>query len=154
MPDTDSRNIAPTSLPVRGRPFTKGNGGRPVGARNHATKFMESMKSGDAKAIIQAMTEKARNGSVAAAELILSRLVPVPTGRRVSFAWPSDLNTAGVGQAFDSVLIAIGEGKLTIEEGLALGALLEKRAKVLDTDQIQTEIAELREMIEKLQAAR
>jgi hypothetical protein len=141
----------PKQYPHRFQPGVSGNPrGKPRGP-NYATRFMESLKKGDSKAIIEAMVEKARNGSVAAAELILSRLMPVPTGRKVAFAWPLDLSTAGVGKAFDSVLVAIGEGRLTIEEGLALGALLEKRAKVLDTDQIQSEIAELRGMIEKLE---
>jgi len=144
----------PKQYPHRFRPGVSGNPkGKPRGP-NYATKFMESLKKGDSQKIIQAMVEKAQHGSVAAAELILSRLMPVPTGRKVSFAWPSDLNAAGVGKAFDSVLIAIGEGRLTIEEGLALGALLEKRAKVLDTDQIQTEIAELRDAVAKLQESK
>jgi Family of unknown function (DUF5681) len=144
----------PKQYPHRFRPGISGNPkGKPRGP-NYATRFMESLKKGDSKAIIAAMVEKARNGSVAASELILSRLMPVPVGRRVNFAWPSDLDSVGVGKAFDSVLIAIGEGRLTIEEGLALGALLEKRAKVIDTGEIQSEIAELREMIERLQASK
>jgi len=154
MSDTDSRNIAPISPPVRGRPFAKGNPGKPKGARAHANRYLDHIKGSDLKEIVSVLVEKSKLGHTPSIEILLSRLAPVPVDRRVSFDWPADLNTAGVGRAFDSVLLAIGESRLSISEGLALGALLEKRAKVLDTGEIQTEIAELRAMIEKLQASR
>lgn len=106
------------------------------------------------KAIITAMVTKAKDGDVKAAELILSRLAPIPRGRKVAFAWPAGLDTKQISVAFDAVLVAVGQGMLTPDEAVQIGSLLEKRARVIDTDQIQAEIAELRAMIEKLQGAR
>jgi Family of unknown function (DUF5681) len=151
MVDESTQLPVPKQYPHRFKPGQSGNPrGKPRGP-NYATKFMESLKKGDSQAIIQAMVEKARNGSVAAAELILSRLMPVPTGRRVSFEWPEGLDSESIGKAFDAIMVGVGAGQITPDEGLQIANIMKLKAQIMDTDQIQKEIAELRGLIEKMQ---
>jgi hypothetical protein len=72
----------------------------------------------------------------------------------VAFDWPHGLDVAGIGVAFDAVLTAIGAGQITVDEGNQIAGILERKATIMETHDLQKEIAELREMIERLQASR
>jgi hypothetical protein len=150
MTDTESRISAPVA-PVRGRPFQKGNPGKKPGTRSHAARFLENMKAGDAKAIIAAMTAKAKSGNVLAAELLLSRLAPIPKQRRVAFNWPTNLSAEGIGVAFDAIMVGIGEGSIGPDEGLQIANILKMKAAIMETHELQKDIADLKAAIEKMQ---
>jgi hypothetical protein len=139
-------------LCVRGRPlpppFARGNPGKKPGTRNRATVLTEKLLSKDLKHIASKIVELAKQGDLVAAKLILDRVARVPKGRRVSFAWPDGVGLDAIGLAFDSVLRAIGDGKIAIDEGLGIVAILEKKVTILQADEVAREIAELKAAIQ------
>jgi hypothetical protein len=141
----------PETMPV------KRTAGRPAGSRNRRTVFVESLftkSTKDVKSIVATAIKRAIAGDADFAKLVLERISPVPKGRRVSFAWPVGLDAEGIGTAFDAVLAALGAGQVTVDEALQIANILKLKAEIMDTHEIQTQIAELRAAIEKLQAPR
>jgi hypothetical protein len=59
----------------RGRPFAKGQGGRPKGCRNKLTLMREALAGSQARTAV----ELARRGNVPAAVAVVERLVGTPT---------------------------------------------------------------------------
>jgi hypothetical protein len=148
--------IVENSVPKqRGKPFQKGVSGNPAGkprgARNKLTVFAEKLTESDVTAIVKVVNDAALAGDLTAAGMVLARVWPVPKGRRVTFDWPHGLDVAGIGVAFDAILTGIGAGNITVDEGNQIAGILERKAAIMETHDLQKEIAELREMIAKLQ---
>lgn len=130
--------------------------GRPVGSRNKRSIFVEQLftkSTRDLRRIVATAIKRAIAGDADFAKLVLQIVCPAPKGRKVSFNWPTGLNTEGIGVAFDAVLVAIGNSELTIDEGLQIANILKLKAEVLETHEVQTQITKLREEIEKLKEA-
>jgi hypothetical protein len=137
----DSRNSAPKT--PRGRPFSKGNPGKQVGTRSRYATLVARLASDDVKEIVAAISEKAREGDVRAAELLLRYCAPLPRSRLVKFPLPP-LNTLGdVTAATAAVLQGVAAGQLTIEEGDMLANILERHGKAINDAEIEHRLAAL-----------
>jgi hypothetical protein len=132
------------ALTTRGRPFPKGNPGRPKGSRHRLTVLAEKLMADNVEGVTNVVVEKALAGNLEAAALILARIVPVRKGRPVTFAMPN-MNAVGVSEAFSSVIAAVAAGRLTCEEGKAVADLLDMQRKAIET-------GDLADRIEKLEA--
>ena len=99
----------------------------------------DAIGEGDEAAIVRAVVSKAKNGDVLAARLVLDRLWPAPKGRKVKFAMPSiaDDPFASALIAHTTLISAVSEGDLTIDEAVALSQLLSLQLKMIET--VQTE---------------
>ena len=102
---------------TRGRPFAKGNPGRPHGARNRATVVIEDLLEGEAEAIGRKCVELAIGGDTTALRLAMDRIAPVRRGRPVTLTLPPVSTSGDVVAAIGSVLQAVGAGEITLEEG-------------------------------------
>jgi hypothetical protein len=80
--------------------------GRPKGVKNKTTLFKEAMKEGfenllekEGKRVFQAVVEKAKDGDMTAAKLILDRIIPVAdvTGVKGSGQTQVVINVEGMG---------------------------------------------------------
>ena len=69
--------VVPGAKP-RGRPFQPGNPGRPRGARNKVTQWLESLAQDQAEQLVQKVLEQARAGDVASQRMMLDRVYPAP----------------------------------------------------------------------------
>jgi hypothetical protein len=134
-----SRRTAPINRAgdPRGKPFQRGNPGRPKGARNKRTILVEQIMARDLEAIARAVSDAARGGDMRAAALVLDRLAPIRRGRPVQFAIPAEIDANGVVGAFVSVVKAIAEGTITPEEGASVAQVLEARRKAIETLEIE-----------------
>ncbi len=78
--------------PPRGRPFPKGVSGNPSGkapgTKNRATRILEALLDGEAETVTRAVVEKAKGGELAAAKMVLDRILPPPKDRPVPLALP------------------------------------------------------------------
>jgi hypothetical protein len=144
MSDTINEIPRQNALVTRGKPFQKGNPGRPKGSRHKSTLLAEKLMEGNVEGITNVVVAKALDGNLEAAALVLSRIVPVRKGRPVQFPMP-DLDAAGVSGAFASVIQGVASGRLTTEEGIAIGGLLDMQRKAIET-------GELAEIVGKLAA--
>jgi hypothetical protein len=127
----------------RGRPFAKGEGGRPKGSRNRRTRLAEELMDDDLEGVVKAVIAAAKGGDMVAARIVLDRLAPARKGCPVSFPLPDDVDAAGIAEAFGSVLRAVAEGEISPEEGQAIASLLEARRKAIETAEIEARITAL-----------
>ena len=70
--------------------------------------------------------------------------MPVRKGVPVNFKTRSLSNPSECAEAFGDILTAIGKGELTPDEGNMIGALIERRANLFHTVELQDEIAALK----------
>ena len=73
---------------TRGRPFKKGNPGRPKGARNRVTVACESLMEGEGEKLTRKAIELAQGGDTVALRLCLERIYPVRKGRLINLHLP------------------------------------------------------------------
>jgi hypothetical protein len=98
---------------------------------------------GGAEEITRAIIDAARNGDIAAARLVLERLAPPVRERPIALALPDTSTAAGVSQAQQTVLEAVGAGELLPSEGTTLAGILESRRKALELLELERRISEL-----------
>lgn len=139
MTDTP-RNNAPKT---RGRPFQPGNPGRPKGARHKATIALETLLGSNAEDVARAVIDRARQGDTAAARLVLERVLPVRRDQPIAVDLPAIDSPAGLLQASQSVVDAVGRGDITPNEGDALMGLLGRHRQIIETADHETRISEL-----------
>jgi hypothetical protein len=130
----------------RGRPFEPGNRasrGRKAGSRNRASIALDRLAEGEAKDIARKLIEKAKDGDLRAAELVLARVWPVRKGRPVALPLPAIESVQDVLKALGLVATAVGAGELTPEEGASVAAVLEIKRKAIETTEIEARLAKL-----------
>ena len=93
---------------------------------------LDALAEGEAEAVLEAMVERAKQGDLKAAELVLARAWPVRKGRPVALDLPSVSTASGAAAAFGEVLAALAEGRLTPGEAGAVTALLEAHVRALE----------------------
>jgi hypothetical protein len=105
---------------IRGRPFSAGNPGRPRGSRNRLKLLQGLLADGDLEAIVHAVIAKAKKGDLAAAKLVLDRVMPAPRTRPVEI----DLPAIGWYDAAEALLASYG----AVTKGIAAGQITPSEA--------------------------
>jgi hypothetical protein len=82
-----------------------------------------------------------------ALSLLVSRAVPIRKGVPVNFKTRPLSSPVECAAAFGDVLAGISKGELTPEEGNMIGALIERRANLFHTVELQDEINALKAQI-------
>jgi hypothetical protein len=141
--DEAARNNAAST---RGRPFPRGNPGRPHGARNKTTLAMEALLEGEAEALTRKAVEMALAGDTTAMRLCLDRILPPRKDRYVEFEMPTLKSPADAVKASAALCIAVAEGALTPSEAGELAKLVDGYLKAVDLHDIQ-------QRLDKLEAA-
>jgi hypothetical protein len=116
---------------VRGRPFTKGNGGRKPGSKNRVTRVAAALLEGEEQELVGKAVELAKAGDVAMLKFLLSRILP--RERRIQIELPSatdhDRDPAAT---MAKVIGAVTEGKISPSEGASIASLLESFRRTLE----------------------
>lgn len=133
---------------TRGRPFPKGNPGRPKGAQNRTTRLIEALLEGEAEAIGRTCIERAKAGDPVALRLAMERISPLGRGRPVHFTMPPLWTTADLPKALGAVLMATSSGEITPEEAVSIAQVVEIRRKSVETLEIEQRLASLEARIE------
>jgi len=141
---TPTRNNAGKT---RGRPFEKGNPGRPKGSRHRTTLAIDALLDGEAETLTRKAVELAKGGDTVALRLCMDRLCPPRRDRPVSFTLPVIKTVADVAKASAALLEAVASGELTPSEAAEI-------AKLLDTHTRTIEAFDLEERLRALEADR
>jgi len=136
---------AEIKLKVRGRPFTKGNGGRKPGARNHATLVAAALLEGEATELIKKAIELAKDGNVAMLKMFLGPILPRERLIQIELPNPTASDHDPV-ETMARIITAVTEGKISPSEGAAVASLFECYRRTV-------EVAQLVQRIEELEAA-
>jgi hypothetical protein len=124
-----SRNNAPRT---RGRPFRKGNPGRPRGARHRVTVAAEALLHGEAETLTRKVIELALGGDRVALRLCLDRILPPRRERSVPFKLPSLRAPADATFALSAIAGAVATAEITPGEAAELAKLVEAYVKALE----------------------
>ena len=80
--------------------------GKPKGVRNRATLMAEKLMQDDAEQVVRAVVEKAKQGDMTAARLIIERIAPVRKGRPITVDLPDAKTSADLAAAMASLVRA------------------------------------------------
>ncbi len=119
--------------------------GRPPGARGKAALLAEQLIDADCNGIISKMVTLAKGGDVAAARLLIDRLLPAKKDRPIIFELPKIESGADASAALAQVLQAVGNGQLLPSEGEALSKLIESQARLTELAILEQRVAALEE---------
>jgi hypothetical protein len=136
----DPRKNAETT---RGRPFSKGNAGRPPGARNKTTLAIEALMAGEATALSRKAVDLALEGDVTALRMCLDRLSPPKQESRVLVDLPDMQTASDHPKAIGAVIKAMSVGDLSPGEAEAVCRILDQHRKAIETADLEARIAKL-----------
>jgi hypothetical protein len=128
---------------TRGRPFAKGNSGRPKGARHKSTILAEQLLASDVDGVVRSVVKAAKRGNMVAAKIVLDRLAPPRRSRAIHFDLPPIADTAGLIAAFAALTSGVADGTLTPDEAASVATLLEAQRKAIETHELSMRIAAL-----------
>jgi len=124
----------------RGKPFQKGNPGRPQGSRNKTSIALEAMLDGKAEAIMAKMVELALAGDRAALRLSIERILPPRKDRPISVDLPAQSSASDAAAAMAAILSSVASGRITLGEGLSLTHLIEASRRAFEVRDFESRI--------------
>jgi len=135
---------------LRGRPFQKGNPGRPPGSKNKITRLLEELVEGQGQNLTQKMLQVALDGNPRCLEYFMDRLMPVRRGRVLEQQLPKINGVNDIGPAMAAITGQLNKGELTTEEASDLIGLLERCARVISAigliERVEKVEAQLKQM--------
>ena len=142
------------SLPVRkrprGRPFTKGNGGRKVGSRNRAALLADALLEGEQEELVRKGIELAKAGDTQMLKFFLDRILPKE--RLVNIDLPTIEHHRDLTTAYAAIVQAVGRAELAPGEGSAVAALVANIARFIDDAEVEARLRSLETQLNDLQA--
>lgn len=129
------------------RGFQKGQSGNPAGkpkgVRNRATLMAEKLMQDDAEQVVRAVVEKAKQGDMTAARLIIERIAPVRKGRPITLDLPEAKTSADLAGAMASLVRAMATGEVTPDEAATIAGVFEIRRKTIESVDFEERLAAL-----------
>jgi uncharacterized protein DUF5681 len=129
------------------RGFQKGQSGNPAGkpkgVRNRATLMAEKLMQDDAEQVVRAVVEKAKQGEMTAARLIIERIAPVRKGRPITLDLPEAKTSADLAGAMASLVRAMATGEVTPDEAATIAGVFEIRRKTIESVDFEERLAAL-----------
>jgi hypothetical protein len=122
--------IATTTRAVRGRPFTKGNGGRPLGSKNRSSQILETISGCDKEELVRKGIELAKAGDVSMLKFFLSRILP--RERPIGIDLPRMQFADDAVETLGAIVRAIAQGSITLGEGADLANLVNSYCRAID----------------------
>ena len=115
---------------TRGRPFAKGNPGRPHGSKNRTTAIAQALLADEETELVRKGIELAKAGDVQMLKFLLDRLLPKERLIRIDIP-PLDF----ADEAIDGMAMvsgAIAKGKITPSEGAALSSMISGYSRAIE----------------------
>lgn len=128
--------------------FKPGHSGNP-GGRSGQTQAIRAKLAEGAEAVTKKVMAAAKKADMQACRLILERLVPPIKASSEPELF--DLDDSDLPSAAKSILRAIASGELPPDQGRHLIEALSCVAKVIEVEELQKAVEELREQIEETQ---
>ena len=131
----------------RGRPFQKGNPGRPPGAKNKATSLANGLTGEQGEELLRKAVEMAMGGNVAMMKFLLDRFLPKER--------PIGLELPRLDYAHDSVdamaeiVKAVSSGRISPREAADVAQLVSAFTRAIDQTDAQMEIDSMKSMVDE-----
>jgi hypothetical protein len=118
------------SRQARGRPFAKGNAGRPPGSKNRSTLLTAALLEGEHEALLRAAIDVALAGNVPMLKFLLSRILP--RDRLIKLDLPAMVFADDGVESLGCIMRAVSEGAITPSEGAALATIVKSYTDAID----------------------
>jgi hypothetical protein len=115
---------------VHGRPFVKGNGGRPTGSKNKASVLAAALLEGDREALLRKGLELAKAGDSQMLKFFLNRILP--RERPITIDLPAMETADDAVEVLAAIMAAACTGRITPSEAGNLAALVNSYARAID----------------------
>jgi hypothetical protein len=124
----------------RGRPKTD-----TIALTKAARARFDTLAAGSIEAVFQAvLTAATQDGDMAAAKLLIDRVIPSRRGAPVSFHIRPLKTPADCALSYADLLDDVGAGRLTPDEAQTISAIVAKRAELFGTIELAAEIEALK----------
>jgi hypothetical protein len=123
------RNV-PKAATSPGRPFAKGNPGRPTGSKNRTTLLAAALLEGKCDKLLGKAFKLAEAGNVPMLKFLLGRLLP--RERLINLDLPTMEFADDAVEALGHIMRAVSEGRISPSEGAALAALINSQTHAID----------------------
>jgi hypothetical protein len=145
MTGRSRKNASNTPGRGAGRPFARGNPGRPKGARHKATIAAEVLLDGEAKALTRKAVEMALAGDTTALRLCLDRILPPRRERPINFKLPRLQTAPDAVGALAALIDAVAATEITPSEAAELGKLVEAFVRALEASEFDQRLRTIEE---------
>jgi len=88
---------------------------------------------GEADAVVRAVIEKAKEGDMLAAKIILDRVAPLRKGRPIEIDIPAAKSAGDIANAMANLIIAMAAGEITPDEAATVASVIEVRRRTIET---------------------
>lgn len=134
---------------TRGRPFERGNSGRPKGAQNQTTRMLQRLMEADAETIVNVVVEGAKKGDWTAAKLVLDRIVAPRKDNPVLLHLPQITTLDDAALAMSIVIEAVSTGNISPNEGSSITNLISSYTQAVEISHLEKRLALLESRSEK-----
>jgi hypothetical protein len=104
----------------------------------------DTLAAGSIEAVFQAVLTAAQDGDMAAAKLLIDRVIPSRRGAPVSFHIRPLKTPEDCALAYADLLDDVGAGRLTPDEAQTISAIVAKRAELFPSIELASEIEGLK----------
>ena len=123
--------------------------GRPKGSRNKATLLAIAAMEGELTDVVKVVIDAAKGGDMAAARLVVDKLIPTTRERPLSIALPDVTSVDDCATAQAKVLAAVATGEILPGEGETLAGLIEHQRRSLETSDLAARTTALEEQFKE-----
>ena len=93
--------------------------------------------------MIRSIVLAAKNGDMAAAKMIIDRILPARKGRLVTFEMPKVKLASDVAAGMAAVVDQVATGQISPDEGATITGILDVRRKAIEATDLEARIAAL-----------
>ena len=137
--DENPTAVAPVAK--GGVPFTKATAGKQPRTGLKSASGAMALLAKNAPGIARTVVKLAKQGDMTAAKVALQ--FALPKTRTLNFDIPVGLGLADIAKVFDAILVAVGTGKISVDEAAAIAGILEKQAKIIESSEVLDRLAKL-----------
>jgi hypothetical protein len=147
-------NLRPVTNPhpypcARGRPFEKGNGGRRPGSKNKTTLGAEALLKGEELELVRKAIELAKAGDVQLLKFLLDRILPKDRSVRIDL--PPMNHAPDAVDALETIINAVGTGRIAPNEGSAIASLVVARARMINDAELNLRLDDIEKRQKEIQ---
>jgi len=129
MHRSDGPDVTKKPIP-RGRPFAKGNSGRPPGSKNRTSLLAAALLEGKTEELVRKAVEVALGGDVAMLKYLLGRSLPRERLIKLDLTQMDFADDAV--EALGRIMRAVAEGTISPSEAAALATLVKSCSDAID----------------------
>ena len=135
---------------TRGRPFQKGNPGRPLGAKNKRPAYLRGLVLAEGDELVKTLLEKAKAGEPFALRLAVEIMMGTRQERLLpGLDLPTIKSAADGPRVLAAILKAVADGLISPGEGEALVNIVDRTISAFESRDVENRIKRIEASVEE-----